>query len=80
MAKMVDCGQVNPAAGCGHVIRAETEEEVLQRAVEHAETEHGMEATPELMVKPLLSPLSYGAGRAFPGAAVAIVLVFGGSG
>jgi predicted small metal-binding protein len=48
---MVDCGQVNPASGCGHVIRADTEEEVLQRAAEHAETEHGMEATPELMAK-----------------------------
>ena len=38
MAKMVDCGQVNSASGCGHVIRAETEEEVLQRAAEYAET------------------------------------------
>jgi predicted small metal-binding protein len=51
MAKMVDCGQVNPASGCGHVIHGETEEEVLQRAAEHAETAHGMEATPELMAK-----------------------------
>ena len=51
MAKMVDCGQVNPASGCGHVIRAETEEEVLQQAAAHAEQEHGMQATPELMAK-----------------------------
>jgi predicted small metal-binding protein len=49
MAKMVDCGQVNPASGCGHVITGETEEEVLQRAAEHAKTEHGMEPTPEQM-------------------------------
>jgi predicted small metal-binding protein len=51
MAKMVDCGEVNPASGCGHVIRGETEEEVLQLAAEHAQTEHGMEATPELMAE-----------------------------
>ncbi len=49
MAKMVDCGEVNPASGCGHVIRGETEEEVLQKAAEHAKTEHGMEPTPELL-------------------------------
>ena len=49
MAKTVDCGKVNPASGCGHVIRGETEEEVLQRAAEHAKEGHGMEPTPELM-------------------------------
>jgi len=42
---------VNPASGCGHVIHGETEEEVLQHAAEHAQTEHSMEATPELMAK-----------------------------
>ena len=47
--KEIDCGKVNPASGCGHVIRAETEEEVLRRAAEHAKRDHGMEPTPELM-------------------------------
>ena len=30
MAKVIDCGKVNPASGCGHVIRGETEEDVLR--------------------------------------------------
>ena len=42
---------MNPASGCGHVIHGETEEDVLQQAAEHAQTEHGMEATPELMAQ-----------------------------
>jgi predicted small metal-binding protein len=50
MAKMIDCGKVNPASGCGHVIRAESEEEVLRLAGEHAK-EHGMEPSPELMAQ-----------------------------
>lgn len=50
MAKQIDCGKVNPASGCGHVIRADTEEEVLRLAGQHAK-EHGMEATPELVAQ-----------------------------
>ena len=49
MSKMIDCGKVNPASGCGHVIRGETEEEVMRKAAEHATRYHGMQATPELM-------------------------------
>jgi predicted small metal-binding protein len=49
MAKMVDCGKVNPESGCGHIIRAETEEETLRMAAEHAQKDHGMQPTPELM-------------------------------
>lgn len=48
MTKIIDCGKVNPASGCGHVVRGETEEELMRNAAEHAKT-HGMEATPELM-------------------------------
>jgi predicted small metal-binding protein len=48
MSKIVDCGKVNPASGCGHVVRAETEEELMRLCAEHAKT-HGMEPTPELM-------------------------------
>ena len=50
MAKVVDCGKVNPASGCGHVIRAETEDELLQLAAAHAK-EHGMEPSPELLAQ-----------------------------
>jgi predicted small metal-binding protein len=49
MGKMIDCGKVNPASGCGHVVRGETEEEVLKNAKIHAK-EHGFsEETPELV-------------------------------
>jgi len=51
MAKLIDCGRVNPASGCSHLIRADTEEEVLQLAAEHAR-EHGIrEVTPELLAQ-----------------------------
>ena len=49
MSNMIDCGKVNPASGCGHVIRGETEEEVMRKAAEHATRDHGMQPTPELM-------------------------------
>jgi len=48
MTVIIDCGKVNPRSGCGHVIRGDTEEEVLRLAAEHAR-EHGMEPTPALM-------------------------------
>ncbi|MGE5594948.1 MAG: DUF1059 domain-containing protein [Hyphomicrobiales bacterium] len=48
MVKLIDCAKVNPASGCGHVIRAENEEELLKLAAEHAKT-HGLEPTPELL-------------------------------
>jgi predicted small metal-binding protein len=49
--KVVDCGEVNPASGCHHVIEARSEEEVIQKAREHAKKDHGMELTPELADK-----------------------------
>ena len=48
MTKIIDCGKVNPASGCGHVVQAETEEELMKLAAEHAKT-HGLEPTQELM-------------------------------
>jgi predicted small metal-binding protein len=49
MSKMIDCRKVNPASGCGHIVRGETEEEVLRNARIHAR-EHGFnEETPELV-------------------------------
>ena len=49
MGKIIDCNKVNPASGCNHVVRGETEEELLQNAAEHAK-EHGfVEVTPELI-------------------------------
>lgn len=46
MSKIVDCNKVNPASGCHHVVRGDTQEELLKNAAEHAK-EHGMEPTPE---------------------------------
>ena len=49
MAKILECAKVDPASGCQHIIRGETEEEVLQEAAEHTK-EHGIrEVTPELI-------------------------------
>jgi predicted small metal-binding protein len=48
MSKKIECGKVNPSSDCDHVVRGETEEEVLRKAEVHAR-EHGLEPTPELM-------------------------------
>jgi predicted small metal-binding protein len=49
MAKILECAKVDPSSGCQHVIRGETEDEVLRKAAEHAK-EHGIrEVTPELI-------------------------------
>jgi predicted small metal-binding protein len=48
MAKVIDCGEVNPASGCTHVIRADSEAEALRKARQHARDDHGMELTRDL--------------------------------
>lgn len=48
MGKVIYCNKVNPSSGCNHIIRGETEEEILQQAKGHAK-EHGLEPTPELL-------------------------------
>jgi predicted small metal-binding protein len=49
MAKILECAKVDPSSGCQHVVRGETEEEILTKAAEHAK-EHGIrEVTPELI-------------------------------
>jgi predicted small metal-binding protein len=49
MSKAVECAKVDPSSGCQHVVRGDTEEQVLRKAAEHAK-EHGiLEATPEMM-------------------------------
>ena len=51
MSKVIECAKVDPSSGCKHVVRGNTEEEVLKNAMEHAK-QHGIrEATPELMAK-----------------------------
>lgn len=50
MAKVIHCNKVNPSSDCQHVIRGESEEEVLQKAGVHAK-EHGLDPTPELIAK-----------------------------
>jgi predicted small metal-binding protein len=51
MTKVVECAKVDPSSGCTHVIRGNTDEEVMRKAMEHAK-QHGIrEATPELMAK-----------------------------
>ncbi len=51
MGKKIDCGKVNPASGCSHIVRGKTVEEVLQKAKAHAK-EHGiLQVTPQLIEK-----------------------------
>ncbi len=51
MGKIIDCNKVNPASGCTHVVRGETEEELLKNAEVHAR-EHGIvDVTPELLAQ-----------------------------
>jgi len=48
MAKVIYCNKVNPSSSCNHVVRGQTEEEILQQAGVHAK-EHGLELTPQLL-------------------------------
>jgi predicted small metal-binding protein len=49
MAKILECAKVDPSSGCQHVVRGETEDEVMSKAAAHA-GEHGIrEFTPELI-------------------------------
>ena len=49
MGKIIDCTRVNPASGCHHVGRGETEEQLLRNAEAHAK-EHGIvDVTPEII-------------------------------
>ncbi len=51
MGKVLECAKVDPSSGCTHVVRGQTEEELLKNAIEHAK-EHGIrQVTPELMAK-----------------------------
>jgi predicted small metal-binding protein len=51
MGKIVECAKVDPSSGCTHVVRGNTEEEVLKKAAEHAK-QHGIrEVTLELQAK-----------------------------
>jgi len=47
MAKVLRCGDL--MAGCAHVVRGESEDEILQQAAKHAAEAHGIkEVTPDL--------------------------------
>lgn len=46
MAKVLRCRDVG--ADCDFEVRAETEEEILQAAAEHARADHGMEVNDQL--------------------------------
>ena len=49
LAKILKCAEVDPSSGCTHVVRGETEAEVLKKAGEHA-AEHGIrDVTPQLI-------------------------------
>jgi predicted small metal-binding protein len=49
LGKIVDCAKVDPSTGCSHVVRGDTEEELMRNAAEHARQHGIVEVTPELM-------------------------------
>lgn len=49
MAKVLRCRDVG--MDCDFVARAETEEEILKKAAEHAQTAHNMKEIPQEVVK-----------------------------
>ena len=51
MGKVIERAKVDPSSGCQHVIRGNTEEEVMKNAMEHAKLHGIREATPELKAK-----------------------------
>ena len=51
MGKMVECAKVDPSSGCKEVIRGKNDQEIMQKAAEHAK-QHGVrQMTPEMMEK-----------------------------
>ena len=49
MAKVLRCDAI--FLGCGHVVRAESEEELLRLAAEHAKEVHGVSEIDEAMAR-----------------------------
>ena len=49
MSKVIRCRDVG--FDCEGVIRAETEDQAMKQAAEHARTAHGVEVTPEVAAK-----------------------------
>ena len=47
MAKLLRCRDVGP--DCDVEVRGETEDEILEQAGAHAQADHGLEVTPELV-------------------------------
>lgn len=49
MAKILEYAKVDPSSGCTHVVRAETEDELMKKAAEHAKTHGIRDVTPQLI-------------------------------
>ena len=47
MAKILRCRDVGP--DCDADVRGDTEDKILELAVAHAQADHGLEVTPELV-------------------------------
>ena len=47
MAKILTCRDVGP--DCDADVRGDTEDEILEQAGAHAQADHGLEVTPELV-------------------------------
>jgi predicted small metal-binding protein len=56
MAKELCCGDIVP--GCDHVMRGETEDEVLMKAVDHARAVHGIEELDDATMEQVRAAIS----------------------
>lgn len=56
MAKVLRCDAI--FLGCGHVVRAESEEELLHLAAEHAKQVHGVAQVDEAMARKVLAAIT----------------------
>jgi predicted small metal-binding protein len=55
MTKVLRCSDMMP--GCDYVARAETEDELMQKAAQHAQEKHGMQTVPPEVVQQIKSKI-----------------------
>jgi predicted small metal-binding protein len=55
MTKVLRCGDMMP--GCEYVARAESEDELMQKAAEHAREAHGIQTVPADLVQQIKSKI-----------------------
>jgi predicted small metal-binding protein len=55
MAKVLKCNAI--FLGCGHIVRADSEEELVRLAAEHARQVHGVDAIDDAMARQVMAAI-----------------------